>query len=113
MKKEQAYLGQQVGIKRREIAQDVHEERHKMERRMSELEAERDDAKAAAEGAQQSSDRLAKELKKVHDQYAKYAEEANDPLKTGIVPGGDSGAKPGSAAPQPAGVKVVSKPRER
>jgi len=68
--KHQAVVDQQIAKKKNSIAEDVDEERERLEKRIAELESERDAAQAAVEGMQKASDRLTQELVNVHEKYA-------------------------------------------
>lgn len=69
MMKDQAQMQESIAAKRREIELQVAEEKAALERRISELEGEADDARAAADGMEKASSRLTQELVKVHAQY--------------------------------------------
>mmetsp|Transcript_60691 Transcript_60691/g.130330 ORF Transcript_60691/g.130330 Transcript_60691/m.130330 type:complete len:599 (-) Transcript_60691:134-1930(-) len=69
MMKDQAQMQESIAAKRREIELQVAEEKAALERRISELEGEADDARAAADGMEKASSRLTQELVKVHSQY--------------------------------------------
>lgn len=64
-----ALLEEQISQKRREIAGDVDEERDRLEKKLADAEAERDEAQAAADGMTKVSDRLSQELVKIHEVY--------------------------------------------
>mmetsp|Transcript_5633 Transcript_5633/g.13452 ORF Transcript_5633/g.13452 Transcript_5633/m.13452 type:complete len:493 (-) Transcript_5633:148-1626(-) len=68
--KHQAVVDQQIAKKKNSIAEDVDEERERLEKRIAELETERDAAQSAVEGMQKASDRLTQELVNVHEKYA-------------------------------------------
>lgn len=71
MKRDQALLEEQIAQKRREIELQVAEEKAALEKRVSELEQECDNARAGADGMEKTSNRLTKELVKVHEQYTR------------------------------------------
>jgi len=86
MKRDQALLEEQIAQKRREIQLQVAEEKAALERRVSELEQECDNARAGADGMEKTSNRLTRELVKVHEQYTRE-------------PGDDAGGEAGGAGP--------------
>lgn len=68
--KDMALMEEQIASKQREIADQVAEEKAALEKRVSELELECDNARAAADGMEKASTRLTRELVKVHEQMA-------------------------------------------
>lgn len=99
MLKERAMLEEQIEQKRREIAQMVDAEKAALEARVRELQAECDDARTAADGMEKASDRLSRELAKVHDQYtsqqkAKADEKAPAASSPAAAPAPVQGGKP-------------------
>lgn len=69
MVQDQKRLEEQIAAKQREIAQQVEEERSSLEARIAELELECDNARSAADGMEKASNRLTRELVKVHEAY--------------------------------------------
>lgn len=70
MMKDQARLQEEIAAKRREIELQVAEEKAALERRISELELECDNARMLADGMDKASNRLSEELQKVHDEFS-------------------------------------------
>merc|ERR1719482_1734165 len=65
----QAALEEEIERKRREIEESVSKEREALEKRLAELQQERDEARQQAESMVLTSDKLTQELVKVHEQY--------------------------------------------
>lgn len=90
MMKDHAAQQEAIAQKRREIEQQVGEEREAMQKRIEDLELECDNARAVADGMEKASSRLSKELIKVHEthtgQQAKKAEEGAEPAAAALPP---------------------------
>jgi len=69
--REQARLEQQIADKRREIELAVQAERERLEAKLAEAQNEADDAREVADGMEKASDRLTRELVKVHEQFSR------------------------------------------
>lgn len=85
MMRDQARLEQQIADKRREIEAAVQAERERLEAQLAEAQNEADDARQVADGMEKASDRLTKELVKVHEQFSR-------PVPAMAADGGASGA---------------------
>merc|ERR1711879_959112 len=71
MMRAQALLEQQIADKRREIELAVQAGRERLEALLAEAQDEADDARAVADGMEKASDRLGRELVKVHEQFSR------------------------------------------
>jgi len=69
MMKDHAAQQEAIAQKRREIENQVEEEREALQRRIEDLELECDNARAVADGMEKASSRLTKELIKVHETH--------------------------------------------
>lgn len=70
----QAALEEEIDRKRREVEEAVNNERAKLEERLKELQREAEEARSQADSMVLASDRLSKELVKVHEQYDEAAQ---------------------------------------
>jgi len=119
VQKAQSIQAQQIAAKRKEIEDEVENERARFEKHVSLLQAQCDDATSNATGMQQVADKMTQELARVHETYAKQLRDKEQRKKELLVkpvggpeddaadaPSSGEHAQGGPAVPQ----AVVSEP---
>lgn len=106
MMRDHAALQEAIAQKRREIEQQVAEEKALLEAKVQELQMECDNARAVADGMDKASNRVQKELTKAQDAYVgqqqKRAEAHGAPAADGAASVTPGDSAPGTASAEPA-----------